>query len=156
MPLHDFRCLKCGAVQRDLYRSVHEGATFDPPTCEDCHDGTLMIWIPALGAVDCYEPSDSNTVEDYRGNQVRIESLADIRRLERESEKMSRDGIGSPMRFRHYSQDASNRDVGLFGPDPALKPNMKKISITKHGGERPEVVMGPGAVENSAIGKLEG
>ncbi len=54
--------------------------------------------------------------------QTTIGSLADIRRLERESEQAERNGEGRKYVWRDYSQDRSNQDQHAFMADPSLKP----------------------------------
>jgi hypothetical protein len=50
-----------------------------------------------------------------------VASLADIRRLERESLQREANGEGRRMIWRDYSQDATNRDVHTIAPDPSMK-----------------------------------
>ena len=63
---------------------------------------------------------DPSSPTGYR--DVTISSLADIRRLERDSERAERNGEGRRMLWRDYSQDRSNWDQHTLGPDPSLKP----------------------------------
>jgi hypothetical protein len=63
---------------------------------------------------------DPSRPEGFR--DVTISSLADIRRLERESEQAERNGDGRKMVWRDYSQDRSNIDQHTLGADPSLKP----------------------------------
>lgn len=73
-------------------------------------------------------PSDftkaTHLVEDGHGGfrEVTVSSLRDIRRLERESEQLERDGVGRRMCWRSYSQDDTNWDVHTLGKDPSLRP----------------------------------
>src|SRR5258708_34276833 len=51
-----------------------------------------------------------------------VGSLADIRRLERESEQRERDGLGRRMIWRDYPQAPSNPDAHPLAPAPPMKP----------------------------------
>lgn len=86
-----------------------------------------------------------------------VSSLREIRKLERESEKLERDGVGEAIRFRAFSQDRSNMLQNTFGEPPhARKPQLydkqgrQKISFDLIDGEPTEVEMGPGADESLA------
>jgi hypothetical protein len=93
-----------------------------------------MEWIPqarfSLFSDSWREGGDSTSkftlpVEDPSSptgfREETICGIADIRRLERESEQAERDGVGRAMRWRDYSQDHSNRDVHTIAPDPSVK-----------------------------------
>lgn len=124
MALHDYVCPTCGASAVDIYRPVTERASEHPPDCPTCQ--TPMLWIPAVGAIDAYESvafTTSVRQPDGSYKDVRIHSLHDIRRIERETEQAHRNGEGQPMRWRDYSQDRSNGDVHTFGASPALTPS---------------------------------
>lgn len=58
---------------------------------------------------------DPGSPTGYR--QETIGSLADIRRLEKESEQRERDGEGRRMIWRDYSNDPSNKDRHTLAPD---------------------------------------
>jgi hypothetical protein len=45
---------------------------------------------------------------------VHVDSLARLRRLESDSMKSYERGEGRPFIFRHYSQDPTNADKGIF------------------------------------------
>jgi hypothetical protein len=51
--------------------------------------------------------------EEIRGTtqRIRVDSLADLRRVERESEVRARNGEGRPLIWRDYNQGTSNADV---------------------------------------------
>ena len=63
---------------------------------------------------------------DMNGTRIVVDSTERLRHVERESEKQFQAGQAGdpayhgarPFAFRHYSQDPSNRDVGLFGRPP--------------------------------------
>jgi hypothetical protein len=97
--------------------------------------GTRMAWIPqakfSLFSDSGRESGDSfakfTTVVEDPGSttgfrEATVGSLADIRRLERESERLEANGEGRRMIWRDYAQDHSNRDVHTIAPDPSMKP----------------------------------
>jgi hypothetical protein len=101
-------------------------------------------------------------VQDGSGDQLRMESLRDVRRLESESAKMAADGIGQEMRFRAFNNDTKNGGmlVNSFGEPPQRAPVLtdsqgrQKITFDAVDGEPVEAEMGPGADESlaSALG----
>jgi hypothetical protein len=91
------------------------------------------------------------------GDGIEINSLHDIRRIERESEKMARDGVGEQLIFRKYAQDRGNLHTHTMGPSPATAPSQEWLR--KHGhtlqavpGDQAnhDTEMGPGAREELA------
>lgn len=85
-----------------------------------------MEWLPQIGRISCFAESDKTRipVEDpstpsgYRWTE--IDSLATIRRLERESEQSEKNGDGGRrMVWRDFSNDRSNADVHSLCPDPS-------------------------------------
>ncbi len=88
------------------------------------------------------------------GNGVEINSLHDIRRIEREAEKRYRDGVGEPLVFRKYSQDNGNLHTNTLGDAPQqgpsaewMKKNGHKIGSIREG-DIPG--MGPSMTEDNA------
>jgi hypothetical protein len=89
--------------------------------------------------------------------------LHDIRRIERESETLERDGMGQALRFRAFSQDRSNMHVNTCGTPPHKTPNLYRdgkqiISFNPIDDEAAaDAEMGPGAREElaSALGGLD-
>lgn len=128
MALHDFICLACATVQQDYDVPVAIGARAGAPACPRCEFPTPMEPIPAVGRMSLFSEFEKFTtsIEDpasptgYR--DVPLSTLADIRRIERESEQRERNGEGQRMVWRDYSQDRSNTDVHTLGKDPSLKP----------------------------------
>ena len=119
MALHDFVCLTCGTEQRDVYVSIAIGARAADIRCA-C--GARCEWVPFPTAVNAYDVRGfDTTVRQPDGTEklVHVGSLADIRRIERETEIAARNGEGQAMRWRDYSQDASNGHVNTFGDSPA-------------------------------------
>lgn len=141
MALHDYQCVECGSIKRDVYVPISVGAsaaTVYCPACElDLGRSVRCEPIPAIGSMSIFSDAVSRSsphdrakstavVEDpaspsgYR--TVTVDSLATIRKLERESEQRERNGEGRRMVWRDFSQDASNRDRHTLGQDPSLKP----------------------------------
>ena len=137
MARHDFRCGVCGYVLRDHHVPTGQRASEHAPTCPNHQIGgpVRMAWIPAARfslfsdaategagsfAKFTLPVEDPGSPTGFRDETV--SSLADIRRLERESEQRERNGEGRRMVWRDYSQDASNRDRHTLGEDPSLKP----------------------------------
>lgn len=89
------------------------------------------------------------------GGGIRVDSLRDIRRIERESEKMAADGVGEALRFRCYSQDGDKRSMtNSFGPPPAAMPDAEKLASGKlqirSAPAGPEAIpLGPGVTEQT-------
>jgi hypothetical protein len=114
---HDFKCPFCARVQTDINVPVTVGASNAVVLCTVCLDAR-MFPIPAIGRMD-YGPSGGTgfkgfTIqEEIRGEvkEIRVDSLQDLRRVERESEQRSRNGEGRPLVWRDYNQGGSNRDV---------------------------------------------
>jgi hypothetical protein len=131
MALHDFWCRRCGQVLIDVNVPVAIGATKGAPA----HCGEPMAWIPAVGRMDAYEPFQEFEARDGQNQPVLVDSLAKLRKIERESEQQYRDGEGQPLVWRRYSNDPSNHDVhtlhpswtGGARPDPAF---VKKHAAT--------------------------
>ncbi len=137
MANHDFSCPDCGFIWRDFSIPTGLRATEMAPICPRHQyplGGTRMSWIPQA-RFSCFSDSDNRDgrgatakvtipVEDPSSptgfREATIGSLADIRRLERESEQAERDGVGRRMIWRDYNQDASNRDVHTIAPDPSV------------------------------------
>jgi len=147
-PLFDYQCIPCGTKAVDIYRSVREGATFDPPQCESCLEP--MQWIPQVGGIDlldfdCY---------DGRNQKVHVSGLKQLRRIEKESEVHARNGEGQPMVWRKYSQDSSNVHVSTLGKSPEQAPTREaaeKFGKTlQKSAEAPERSFGPGVSEANA------
>lgn len=120
MALHDYRCTLCGAVFPDVYRPISIGAQADPPHCPACRVPTA--WIPAIGAIDALEPNQEFVTYDGQDRPVLVESFAQMRKLERDSEQQYRNGEGQPLRFRALHQNRSNKDVNSFGEAPTDHP----------------------------------
>jgi len=123
MPLHDYWCQTCGQISVDIYRSVLVGAQADPPT----HCDRPMAWIPDIGAMDAFEPGQEFEVRNGQNQLVKVESFAQMHKLEQESEQQFRNGEGQPIRFRMLHQHRTNREDNTFGPSPEEKPSAEMI-----------------------------
>lgn len=113
MALHDYVCPGCGRAFVDVNVPISIGAQAGRPVCPD--DGRVTEWIPKVGRMDAYEPFQEFDTTDGRGRPVHVDSLRKLRAVERESEQMTKDGVGQPMVWRQYSQDRSNRDQHTLG-----------------------------------------
>lgn len=153
MALHDFRCDTCGILAIDINIPISQSVHRDGPTC--C--GAKMSWLPQIGSMGLLPESGREIVQvlqpDGTHKAVAVNSMQDIRRLERETEKMYRDGVGQPLRWRAYSQDQSNRDVNSFGPAPNQAPDpewLKKADIRSASeSEVADLSYGPGVSDSN-------
>ena len=149
MALHDFACPDCGTLLRDVHVPVTIGASHASIACPCCElDLDRLVWMApciAVPRLSLFSDSDprggshdftkfTTEVEDpssptgYR--QATIGSLADIRRLERESEQRERNGEGRKYVWRDYAQDRSNTDQHSFMADPSMKPSKAYLNQT--------------------------
>lgn len=123
----DFRCPSCGRVECDVVLVGDQSPRRDVPSCP-CAGAVPMEWIPQMRmAIIADSARQPIQIEQPDGSirEVAISSLADIRRMERESEQAWRNGDpgAQPLRWRAYSQDDSNQDVNCFGDTPAVRPD---------------------------------
>lgn len=159
MPRHDYTCPACGRLFEDVVVPIAVGAIKGAPECPDC--GRICEWIPAIGAMDAREPFQTFTCYDGRNQPVTIDSLHTLRRVERESEQLARNGEGQPIRFRRWSQDDSNKDVNTFGAVTAERPTAaaaRKFGQTlQKSAVAPDTAYGPGINDSnaSALGGLD-
>lgn len=136
---HDFQCPLCAGLLLD-----HVGATpvTDPSRNPKCpyhiwpFGGVRMDWIPQAKFSGFSDGQSSGGRADPTKVTIPVEdpgsptgfrmetisSLADIRRLERESGQRERNGEGRQMVWRDYSQDSTHRDVHTLGADPSRAP----------------------------------
>jgi hypothetical protein len=158
--IETFRCQTCRTVTSQDYGQA-------PPVCH----GTPMKWAqtreyhPELHgwstgmkapAVD-FSPSRDRElpIQLADGSQMKMESLHQIRQLEKESQQLAANGEGQELRFRHYSTDrGTGRHLeNTFGAPPQRKPQLTRdgkqvVSITPVDGETMDAAeMGPGATE---------
>lgn len=159
MALHDYQCTVCGTLLRDQFRTIAEGGEHTAPPCNAClcvGSWILMDWIPQVGAMDAatgggFEPF---VTYDGRNQEVVVDSLQKLRRIERESEILARNKEGQQITFRKWSQNDSNKDVNTHGtvcgeqPSPAAK--RKFGSTLKKSAEAPDESYGPGVSDANA------
>lgn len=123
MALHDFQCPACGHVLRDYNVPIALGAVKGAPYCpQGCAPisqpfGAKMDWIPQIGRMDGYKPFQEYEVYDGRGRKVVVESMRQMRQIERESEQHARNGEGQQMVWRAYSNDVSQTHDHIFTKD---------------------------------------
>jgi len=116
------------------------------PACDaDLSRMVRMVPIPAMRISLFSDADPRNGSRDFAKFTTQIEdpssptgyrdatigSLADIRRLERESEQAERNGEGRRMVWRDYAPDHSNADQHTLGADPSLKPDKYYTNGTK-------------------------
>jgi hypothetical protein len=133
MALHDFWCQTCGQVLVDVDVPIALGARRGAPL----HCDRPTAWIPQVGRMDAANGPGFQGFEgrDGQNRRVQVDSLHQLRQIERASEQQYRDGEGQPLVWRAYSNDPSNRHThalhpgwtGGAQPDPAF--------VRKHGAE---------------------
>jgi hypothetical protein len=156
MPVHDYYCARCGQVLVDILVPIAIGQIAGAPQ----HCGQTTVPIPGIGSMDYGAVKGvgfkSFTTTDGRGNPVTINSLRDLRRVERESEQMARDGVGQPMVWRRWAQEDSNADQptlskSYYGGDaPEAAAKHRFGSTLKRSADEPDGSFGPGVDESNA------
>lgn len=68
--------------------------------------------------MDAFEPGQEFVMYDGQNRPRLVESFAQMREIERESEQDSKNGLGQPIRFRALHQNKSNMLDNTFG-DPS-------------------------------------
>lgn len=156
MPVHDYFCVRCGQVLTDVVVPIAIGQAAGAPE----HCGARSSPIPGIGSMDYGAVKGVGfkgfSTTDGRGQPVQVNSLRDLRRLEKESEQMARDGVGQPMVFRRWAQEDTNKDqptlsksyYGGDAPDPVAKHRFG--STLKKSAEAPDSSFGPGVSESNA------
>jgi hypothetical protein len=127
VPRQRFRCPRCGFVDTlfyptPLYDSQHNRIS-SWPLCPDCTRRTIVITsdgpamagpLPELEVFpdqmqhDLLTGGTGLTVQSSTGGEVTVSSLSEIRAIERESLRRARNGDGSPIVFRGFSQSRQN------------------------------------------------
>lgn len=126
---HDYTCPECSHRLHDQFRTAAQGGRTTCPACPQCK--TQMDWVvPRLrtdlrtdGEGKSGERFQKFTARDGRNQLVEIDSLHTLRRIERESETLARNGEGQQIRFRAFEQGHSNMAVNTFGDGPQEKPD---------------------------------
>lgn len=161
--LHDFGpCAGCGYILTDRYVSIRLRASDQLVYCPDCVDldgGAYRLdWIPQVGRIDAASgPSFQRFTMQQRQRdgsfkEITLSSVADLRRVERESEVAARNGEGEAVRFRAWSQDRGN-DTNTFGeaPDAQVRRELAAAQSEARGRRRQrlDVIRGRAAEENA-------
>lgn len=163
MPRADYFCAPCDEVVQDHVFSASVGAIAAAPDCPVC--ALPMQWIPQA-RFDLKGDGDPSLhgetgfrkfTVDVDGRPTQIDSLHTLRRVERESEQRFRNGEGEPLRFRAYSQGASNLANNTFGASGQIGGQVyasgerptKRLGVKRHAQE-PEVTTGPGVAKDGA------
>lgn len=156
----DYRCPGCGTVVEYEF-DMRVGAVLSAPYHQECE--CYFEWIPFC-RFDVKTDGDGNkggfqkfsvhrqvmTPDGPKQEEVVIDSLHTLRRIERESEQAHRNGEGEKLAFRAYSNEPTNKDVGLFGafvPEDTKLQKSGRVSvkaITPADGSEPTVTTGPG------------
>jgi hypothetical protein len=138
MPRQRFLCPRCGFIGEvwypmPEYSPAHQRLTAYPP-CPNC-----AIEFPAPVSQELTPYPERMTHDLLTGGtgldvlnatgdaEVRISSLSEIRTIENESLRRARNGDGSPMVFRGFSQNRSNRHVNTFSGTPLETNKPEKI-----------------------------
>lgn len=109
---------ECSLCERQV-KNLISAADAPPPTCPSPECGAPMIVDWSGGGPGCDLFSDGGFEFEWDGGEkTHVRTLADVRKIEKKTEELARDGIHRPIRFRDYSQDSSNRDRNLFGEPP--------------------------------------
>lgn len=114
----NYVCPDCETLLRDV--AVPFGTTFNEvviecPRCYHNRGGgrsVRMDWIPQLGRVSAGGGPTFTAFETTGpdGKLTRINSISELRKMESESEKMAKDGVGQQMVWRDYANGISNKD----------------------------------------------
>jgi hypothetical protein len=114
----NYCCPNCGFIARDV--EVPFGTTFPDaagycPACEVSAGPNRYVhrleWLPQIGRMSAGNGPTFTAFETTGpdGKLTRINSISELRAMERESEKMAKDGVGQQMVWRDYANDPSNK-----------------------------------------------
>jgi len=144
----------------DQYVPVQVGASEGAPPCPTC--GQPMTWVAAAPALHYGDVKGAAfrafDTTDGRGQPVHIDSLAKLRKVEKEAEQAFRNGEGQPMVFRAWSQTQAS-DNRLDSPlhksmdgseQPTAEGKRKFGSTLRTSTEAPDTGFGPGVSEANA------
>lgn len=114
----NYTCPDCGFIERehpvDFGRTFSDAAPFCP-ICKNVVDTAAglvkMDWLPQIGRISAGGGPTFTSFETTGpdGCLRRINSITELRSMERESEKMCRDGVGQQMVWRDFANDNSNK-----------------------------------------------
>ena len=109
MPVrNDFLCETCG----------HYGEYWATRATAPSHCGQTMVWAPSRSAAVDAKESFHETFVESGGRRFKVDSLHAMRKIERETEQLSRNGEGQPLVWRDYSQTRSNFDQHTLAKNP--------------------------------------
>lgn len=156
MPLHDFFCAVCGTVLVDRYVPVAVTATAGAPI----HCDRKTSWIAAApavhyGSVKTCAFKAFDTTDGY-GRPVHIDSLAKLRKVEKESEQAYRNGEGQPLVFRAWSQQRNGNKLdsplhpSMDGSEQPTAEGKRKFGKALRSAEAPDTGYGPGVSDANA------
>jgi hypothetical protein len=144
MPRQRFLCPRCGFVGEIFYPPPVYDADHNRlsvyPACPECRSvdylaQQTLVPYPDRLQHDLLTGGTGLVVENERGQDVTISSLGEIRTIERESLRRASNGDGSPMVFRGFSQNRSNRGQNTLRGSEFEKNRSVRI-------ERPTTVRG--------------
>ncbi len=142
MPRQRFRCPRCGFVDTFWYPTpvydINHNRISSWPCCPHCTlDDQLMASdyelppqmeaFPETMQHDLLTGGTGLTVQSADGGDVTVSSLREIRTIENESLRRARNGDGSPIVFRGFSQNRSNRHVNSFSGSSLEKNKSERI-----------------------------
>ena len=116
----NYCCPDCGCILRE--HPVDFGTTFPDgaPLCPQCDHPNgggrwvKMEWLPQIGRMSAGNGPTFTAFETTGpdGKLTRINSITELRTMERESEKMAKDGVpgAQQMVWRDYANGISNKD----------------------------------------------
>lgn len=151
MANHDFLCPVCATVFFDVWVPTGDRASAAAPRC---YCGTRTEWVPGRTAMDASSGPgfDAFSCFDGRNEPVRIDSLQTLRRVERESEILARNGEGQQIVFRAWANQRTNREVNTLGVAPSQRPRpefVEKFGPCVKTAEAPDLAFGPGVSEEN-------
>jgi len=138
LPIHDYVCPQCGHQEKNYFFSSTQGIPL--PTCPE-HGVVLEVdySTPPLKNLTGRQTFDPLVVTDWENNERTINSVQEARKFEKDSA-----AAGHPHVFRNFSQDRSNKDVGVFGRGDHMKPIR---TVSKRG--IPFITRGPNITVNA-------
>lgn len=153
MAQHNFACPACGFIERDVNIPIALGASSYDTVCPHCGDAKLE-WIPQIGRMSAGNGPTFTSFEtlDGRNRPVRVSSISDLRRIEKDSESMARNGEGQIMVWRDYSNDRSNKyDSAIHGTKWHDHPEPVTYTPTRSGDDIAERQAEPGAQNTNIV-----
>jgi len=149
MPLHDYACEACGTRIVDRLEPRLDTPPPECPIAARTMAGEMTFHFAGQDLTVTMDPAElakhkmvrlwtrrhgtrgfkKFLHEDQSGKPIEIDSLAAVRRYEKQTGDRAAAGLGQPEVFRQFSQDQSNRDVNVFG-----KPNFRKPRTTTRRG----------------------